>query len=456
MSSPLWEKCLSHLEGDLSAQQLNTWLRPLQAIETENSLRLLAPNPYVQAWVQEQLEQQINNLIQVFSQGCINKVNIEVGTKATESMPTRRKTDITEAGENLAETETQTTANAEPSLGSPINPLFTFDNYVEGKSNQIARAASLHVAEAPGTSGYNPLFLYGGTGLGKTHLMLAVGNKIKKDNPKARVIYLSSERFVQDMITALRNNAIDQFKAHYRSADALLIDDIQFFAKKERSQEEFFYTFNSLLEGQRQIILTCDRFPKEVENLDERLQSRLGWGLTVAIEPPELETRVAILIKKAQQNLVTLPDDVAFFIAKRIKSNVRDLEGALQRVMAFARFTNQPLSIDMAQEALKDLLALHQKLVTLESIQKTVAEYFKIRVSDLLAKKRTRSIARPRQIAMALAKELTSHSLPEIGESFGGRDHTTVLHACRKVAELKETDTRVAEDYRNLLRTLSS
>ena len=272
-----------------------------------------------------------------------------------------------------------------------MNPLFTFDNYVEGKSNQIARAASLHVAEAPGTSGYNPLFLYGGTGLGKTHLMLAVGNKIRQNNPKARVIYLSSERFVQDMIT-------------------------------------------------------------EVENLDERLQSRLGWGLTIAIEPPELETRVAILIKKAQQNLITLPDDVAFFIAKRIKSNVRDLEGALQRVMAFSRFTNQPLSIDMAQDALKDLLALHQKLVTLESIQKTVAEYFKIRVSDLLAKKRTRSVARPRQIA----KELTSHSLPEIGEAFGGRDHTTVLHACRKVVELKETDSRIAEDYRNLLRTLSS
>ena len=448
MSSPLWEKCLSHLEGDLSAQQLNTWLRPLQAIETEDTLRLLAPNPYVKAWVHEQLEQQINTLIKGLSNGSINKLEIEVGTKEAISVEKTR----------LRSKPAETVAEAEPmpAIGSPMNPLFTFDNYVEGKSNQIARAASLHVAEAPGTSGYNPLFLYGGTGLGKTHLMLAVGNKIRQNNAKARVIYLSSERFVQDMITALRNNAIDQFKAHYRSADALLIDDIQFFAKKERSQEEFFYTFNSLLEGQRQIILTCDRFPKEVENLDERLQSRLGWGLTIAIEPPELETRVAILIKKAQQNLITLPDDVAFFIAKRIKSNVRDLEGALQRVMAYSRFTNQPLSIEMAQDALKDLLALHQKLVTLESIQKTVAEYFKIRVSDLLAKKRTRSIARPRQIAMALAKELTSHSLPEIGEAFGGRDHTTVLHACRKVVELKETDSRIAEDYRNLLRTLSS
>ncbi|WP_439503138.1 chromosomal replication initiator protein DnaA [Methylophaga sp.] len=454
MSSPLWEKCLSHLEGDLSAQQLNTWLRPLQAIETEDSLRLLAPNPYVKAWVHEQLEQQINALIKGLTNGSINKIEIEVGTKDSISAEkTKRRVKTTDkAPASIAVSEIEPS----PAIGSPMNPLFTFDNYVEGKSNQIARAASLHVAEAPGTSGYNPLFLYGGTGLGKTHLMLAVGNKIRQNNPKARVIYLSSERFVQDMITALRNNAIDQFKAHYRSADALLIDDIQFFAKKERSQEEFFYTFNSLLEGQRQIILTCDRFPKEVENLDERLQSRLGWGLTIAIEPPELETRVAILIKKAQQNLITLPDDVAFFIAKRIKSNVRDLEGALQRVMAFSRFTNQPLSIDMAQDALKDLLALHQKLVTLESIQKTVAEYFKIRVSDLLAKKRTRSVARPRQIAMALAKELTSHSLPEIGEAFGGRDHTTVLHACRKVVELKETDSRIAEDYRNLLRTLSS
>jgi len=447
VSSSLWEKCLSHLEGELSVQQLNTWLRPLQAIETENSLALLAPNPYVQAWVEEQLEQTINDLVKQLSRGSINNVQIEVGTKkSTKSTLKNNKNKSKKSGK----------PKAEPAIGSPMNPLFTFDSFVEGKSNQIARAGSLHVAEAPGTSGYNPLFLYGGTGLGKTHLMLAVGNEIKKNNPKARVIYLSSERFVQDMITSLRNNVIDQFKAHYRNADALLIDDIQFFAKKERSQEEFFYTFNNLLEGQRQIILTCDRFPKEVENLDERLQSRLGWGLTVAIEPPELETRVAILIKKAQQNLVTLPEDVAFFIAQRIRSNVRDLEGALQRVLAYSRFTKQSLSIDMAQEALKDLLALHQKLVTLENIQKTVADYFKMRVSDLLSKKRTRSIARPRQLAMALAKELTNHSLPEIGDAFGGRDHTTVLHACRKVAELIETDNRIAEDHKNLFRTLSS
>ncbi|MBL1320232.1 MAG: chromosomal replication initiator protein DnaA [Methylophaga sp.] len=446
MSSPLWEKCLSHLEDDLSAQQLNTWLRPLQVIETESSLRLLAPNSYVQAWVQEQLEQKINVLLAGLTQNKITAVQIEVGSKLIDAP----------ADTGNATPSKSRNSIAEPALGNPMNPMFTFDTYVEGKSNQIARAASLHVSESPGTSGYNPLFLYGGTGLGKTHLMLAVGNQIKKNNPKARVMYLSSERFVQDMITALRKGVIDQFKAHYRSADALLIDDIQFFAKKERSQEEFFYTFNSLLEGQKQIILTCDRFPKEVDNLDERLQSRLGWGLTVAIEPPELETRVAILIKKAQQNQVVLPEDVAFFIAQRIKSNVRDLEGALQRVMAYSRFTNQPLSIDMAEIALKDLLALHQKLVTLENIQKTVADYFKIRMSDLLSKKRTRSIARPRQIAMALAKELTNHSLPEIGEAFGGRDHTTVLHACRKIAELIETDNRIAEDHRNLFRSLSS
>lgn len=454
MSSALWEKCLSHLEGELSVQQLNTWLRPLHAIETEDTLHLLAPNAYVQAWVQEQLEHTIHTLLTQLSQGKISNVSIEVGTHNNDSQDSEPSTDTT--SNKTAPNKRPNSTTTEPALGSPMNPLFTFDSFVEGKSNQIARAGSLHVAEAPGTSGYNPLFLYGGTGLGKTHLMLAVGNQIKKNNPKARVMYLSSERFVQDMITSLRNNVIDQFKAHYRNVDALLIDDIQFFAKKERSQEEFFYTFNNLLEGQRQIILTCDRFPKEVENLDERLQSRLGWGLTVAIEPPELETRVAILIKKSQQNLIELPDDVAFFIAQRIRSNVRDLEGALQRVLAYARFTRQPLSIDIAQEALKDLLALHQKLVTLESIQKTVAEYFKIRVSDLLSKKRTRSIARPRQLAMALAKELTNHSLPEIGEAFGGRDHTTVLHACRKVAELLEIDSRIAEDHRNLLRTLSS
>lgn len=443
MSAPLWEKCLSHLETELSAQDLNTWLRPLQAVETPTSLRLMAPNAYVQAWVAEQLSPKIDELMSALSKGKINQVNISVG----HDKPV----------ETQAETKAiASTSAAPPAAGAPLNPSQTFDSFIEGKSNQIAHAASRYVAENLGISGYNPLFIYGATGLGKTHLMLAVGNHIKQQTPDARVLYLSSERFVQDFVTAVRNGKMETFQAHYRSADALLIDDIQFFAKKEKSQEEFFHTFNSLLEGQRQIIMTCDRFPKEVTELDARLQSRLGWGLTVAVEPPELETRVAILIKKAQQQDCVLPDDVAFFIAKRIRSNVRELEGALQRVLAHHRFTHEDFSIDMAQTALKDLIALHQKLVTLESIQKTVAEYFKIRLSDLLSKKRTRSIARPRQVAMALAKELTHHSLPEIGDAFGGRDHTTVIHACRKIAELKETDSRIAEDYTNISRTLSS
>lgn len=441
VSAPLWEKCLSRLETELSAQDLNTWLRPLHAIETPTSLRLLAPNAYVQSWITEQLLPKIDGLMVSLSNGAITQVKISVGSDE----PTATKTNTS-----------PTASGTKPAEGAPLNPTQTFDTFIEGTSNQIAHAASQYIAENPGTNGYNPLFIYGATGLGKTHLMLAVGNHIKQQNADARVLYLSSERFVQDFVTAVRNGKMDEFQAHYRSADALLIDDIQFFAKKEKSQEEFFHTFNSLLEGQRQIILTCDRFPKEVANLDERLQSRLGWGLTVAVEPPELETRVAILIKKAQQQDVSLPDDVAFFIAQRIRSNVRELEGALQRVLAHHRFRNEPFSIEMAQTALKDLLALHQKLVTLENIQKVVAEYFKIRVSDLLSKKRTRSIARPRQIAMALAKELTHHSLPEIGDAFGGRDHTTVIHACRKVAELRETDTRIEEDYNNISRTLSS
>ena len=439
VATPLWEQCLLKLEDELSAQELNTWLRPLQAIESPTSLRLLAPNNYVQSWVQVQLGERLNELVFALSEGKITAALIVVGNDAPAEVITSPRTKVTPP----------------PAKSTPLNPAQTFDTFVEGKSNQIARAASMHIADNPGSTGYNPLFLYGATGLGKTHLMLAVGNQILQQNPSARVLYLSSERFVQDMVTALRNNVITEFKAYYRSADALLIDDIQFFAKKERSQEEFFYTFNSLLENQKQIILTCDRFPKEVSNLDERLQSRLGWGLTVAMEPPELETRVAILIKKAQQQHIVLPDDIAFFIASRIRSNVRELEGALQRVVAHHRFSKQPLSLEMAQTAMKDLLALHQKLITLENIQKTVAEYFKIRVSDLHAKTRIRKIARPRQIAMALAKELTHHSLPEIGDAFGGRDHTTVLHACRKIAELKETTPNVAEDYRNLLMTLS-
>ncbi|MBU2978443.1 chromosomal replication initiator protein DnaA [Alteromonas sp. C1M14] len=338
---------------------------------------------------------------------------------------------------------------------SNINPTYQFDNFVEGKSNQLARAAATQVANNPGGS-YNPLFIYGGTGLGKTHLLHAVGNGIIANRPGAKIVYMHSERFVQDMVKALQNNAIEDFKRFYRSVDALLIDDIQFFANKERSQEEFFHTFNALLEGNQQIILTSDRYPKEIDGVEDRLKSRFGWGLTIAIEPPELETRVAILMRKAAENKIHLPDEVAFFIAKRLRSNVRELEGALNRVIANANFTGRPITIDFVREALRDLLALQEKLVTVDNIQKTVADYYKIKVSDILSKRRSRSVARPRQVAMALAKELTNHSLPELGNAFGGRDHTTVLHACRKIEQLREESHDIKEDYKNLIRTLSS
>ena len=336
-----------------------------------------------------------------------------------------------------------------------LNQQFTFDTFVEGKSNQLAKAASSQVAENPGGS-YNPLFLYGGVGLGKTHLMHAVGNEIVRRNPAAKVAYLRSERFVADMVKALQLNAINDFKRFYRSLDALLIDDIQFFAGKERSQEEFFHTFNALLEGGQQVILTCDRFPKEIVNMEERLKSRFGWGLTVMVEPPELETRVAIIMKKAEQARVRISNEAAFFIAQKIRSNVRELEGALKLVIANSHFTGQAITPEFIRESLKDLLALHEKQVSIDNIQRTVAEYYKMKVADLHSKRRTRTITRPRQMAMALAKELTSHSLPEIGEAFGGRDHTTVLHACRKVGELQETDPSIREDYQNFLRLLTT
>jgi chromosomal replication initiator protein len=365
-----------------------------------------------------------------------------------------------EVGSRGADIPVQATAEpdrrlARPVLESRLNAAFTFGNFVEGKSNQLARAAAMQVGMNPGRA-YNPLFIYGGVGLGKTHLMHAIGNLIAEREPDARVTYIHAERFVGDMVRGLQHNAIAEFKRAYRSLDALLIDDIQFFAKKDRSQEEFFHTFNALLEGQRQIILTCDRYPKEVSGLEERLKSRFGWGLTVAIEPPELETSVAILMSKASAVRESLPEEVAFFIAQRIRSNVRELEGALRRVIATAHFTGRAITLDFAKEALRDLLASQDRLVTIENIQKTVAEYFKIRVADLLSKRRSRSIARPRQIAMALAKELTRHSLPEIGDAFGGRDHTTVLHACRRIKALRDSESRVSEDYNNLFRTLTS
>ncbi len=441
MELTLWKRCTEHLEHQLSAQQFNTWIRPLQAIEEPDSLRLLAPNQFVLDQVRSQFLDMIHSAVTRNAGEVSPELILEIGSRRQSQAVSPVKGDGQWSRTPLVRQ-------------SNLNPGFTFENFVQGKSNQIAHAASLQVAGNVGGA-YNPLFIYGGTGLGKTHLMHAVGNTIKKQNAQARVVYLHSERFVADMIKALQHNAIDEFKRFYRSVNALMIDDIQFFAGKERSQEEFFHTFNTLLENQQQVILTCDRYPKEVDGLEERLKSRFGWGLTVAIEPPELETRVAILMSKAQQMGVELPHEVAFFIAKKIRSNVRELEGALRRVSANAHFTGRPITLDFAKEALRDLLALQDKLVTIENIQKTVAEYYKIRVSDLLSAKRSRSIARPRQVAMALAKELTNHSLPEIGEAFGGRDHTTVIHACRKVKELSEADARISEDYTNLLRTLS-
>ena len=338
---------------------------------------------------------------------------------------------------------------------SNLNPAFTFQAFVQGKSNQLALAAAQQVADNPG-GGYNPLFIYGGVGLGKTHLMHAVGCEMLKRNPNARIVYLHSERFVADMVKALQLNAINDFKRYYRSVDALLIDDIQFFAGKERSQEEFFHTFNTLLEGGQQLILTSDRYPKEINGVEERLKSRFGWGLTVPIEPPELETRVAILMKKADEARIVLPDDAAFFLAQKIRSNVRELEGALKRVIANAHFTGSVINTSFIKESLKDLLALQDKQVSIDNIQRVVADYYKIKTNDLLSKRRSRSVARPRQVAMSLSKELTNHSLPEIGNAFGGRDHTTVLHACRKIKELRESNNDISEDYKNLLRHLTA
>ena len=451
MSESLWNRCLRVLESELPEQQFNTWVRPLQAIEREGELKLLAPNRYVIEWLGQNSLPRIKELIRAFAEEPAPELVLDVGTRAGVAAPS-----VTVNGSHsTANGASARTRRLAPSLlGGPINSGFTFDSFVEGKSNQLAKAAAIQVAGNPGRA-YNPLFIYGGVGLGKTHLMHAVANKIKEKNSEARVAYVHSERFVGDMVKALQHNTINDFKTAYRSLDALMIDDIQFFAGKERSQEEFFHTFNALLESQQQVILTCDRYPKEVDGLEERLKSRFGWGLTVAIEPPELETCVAILMSKAAMSQVDLPEEVAFFVAKRIRSNVRELEGALRRVVATSNFTGRPITLDLVKEALRDLLALQEKLVTVENIQKTVAEYYKIRIADLLSKRRSRSIARPRQVAMALAKELTNHSLPEIGDAFGGRDHTTVLHACRRVKELRESERRIGEDYMNLLRTLA-
>ncbi|WP_018691220.1 chromosomal replication initiator protein DnaA [Algicola sagamiensis] len=459
MYQSVWQSCLNTLQDELPSQQFSMWIRPLQIESSDNTLTLYAPNRFVLDWVRDKYLNRINELIRQHCGDESPSLRFDVGSKPSlmaDRMQEEQKSTQRPASASFL---SQTNAAPEPApkqiTQSNIRANYQFENFVEGKSNQLARAAATQVSDNPGGA-YNPLFLYGGTGLGKTHLLHAVGNGILMKKKDAKVIYMHSERFVQDMVKALQNNAIEEFKRYYRSVDALLIDDIQFFANKERSQEEFFHTFNALLEGNQQIILTSDRYPKEIDGVEDRLKSRFGWGLTIAIEPPELETRVAILMRKAEESNIRLPEEVAFFIAKRLRSNVRELEGALNRVIANANFTGRPITIDFVKEALRDLLALQEKLVTIENIQKTVAEYFKIRVADLLSKRRSRSVARPRQIAMALAKELTNHSLPEIGDAFGGRDHTTVLHACRKVDALKEESHEIKEDYQNLIRTLSS
>ncbi|PCM50424.1 chromosomal replication initiator protein DnaA [Pseudomonas fluorescens] len=507
MSVELWQQCVELLREELPAQQFNTWIRPLQVEAEGDELRVYAPNRFVLDWVNEKYLGRVLELLDEHGNGMAPALSLLIGSKrssapraapnaplaaaqvsqaqantvpasapapAPSAAPAKRSTQKNEevseepsrdsfdpmagaASQQAPVRAEQRTVQVEGALKhtSYLNRTFTFENFVEGKSNQLARAAAWQVADNP-KHGYNPLFLYGGVGLGKTHLMHAVGNHLLKKNPNAKVVYLHSERFVADMVKALQLNAINEFKRFYRSVDALLIDDIQFFARKERSQEEFFHTFNALLEGGQQVILTSDRYPKEIEGLEERLKSRFGWGLTVAVEPPELETRVAILMKKADQAKVELPHDAAFFIAQRIRSNVRELEGALKRVIAHSHFMGRDITIELIRESLKDLLALQDKLVSVDNIQRTVAEYYKIKISDLLSKRRSRSVARPRQVAMALSKELTNHSLPEIGDVFGGRDHTTVLHACRKINELKESDADIREDYKNLLRTLTT
>jgi chromosomal replication initiator protein len=447
----MWSSCLHRLEQELSDQQLNTWIRPLQIIEEDNQIKLLAPNRFVQDWVKQNFEDKIQTILSDLDPEQATRLEIEIGSQSLNKEEPAKQVNGNKSPAFLNNLKPQTNNSQ---VENNLNPAFTFDNFVEGKSNQLAKAASLQVAENPGDA-YNPLFFYGGVGLGKTHLMHAVGNMILKSKPDARITYIHSERFVGHMVKALQHNTIDAFKQHYRSLDAILVDDIQFFAGKERSQEEFFHTFNALLEEGSQIILTCDRYPKEVEGLEERLRSRFGWGLPVCIEPPELETRVAILQKKAEEANTELPNEVAFFIAKRIRSNIRELEGAFRRVMATANFTGTAITLEFAKDALRDLIALQERTITIDNIQKTVAEYYKIRISDLHSNRRSRSITRPRQLAMALSKELTNHSLPEIGAAFGGRDHTTVLHGCRKIAELRESDNKINEDYKNMFRILS-
>ena len=483
MAVTIWQECVDCLKAELPSQQFNTWIRPLHVELDSSVLRIFAPNRFILDWVKGKFLPRIAEILTDSGEASL-EIRLEVfsgdaSQRVALAAPQSAKPSEPRATANTND-QLKTQANAAPAIAlnssrpgvsarrnvdiviegnlrhrGALNVENTFDNFVEGKSNQLARAAAIQVAENPGYA-YNPLFIYGGVGLGKTHLMHAIGNYLVAKKPSAKVVYLHSETFVATMVTALQLNAINEFKRFYRSVDALLIDDIQFFAGKERSQEEFFHTFNALLEGGQQIILTCDRYHKEINGLEERLKSRFGWGLTVAVEPPELETRAAILMNKAALSNIELPNDVAMFIAQRLRSNVRELEGALKRVIAHSNFTGQKIDLDLIKEALRDLFALQDKLVTIDNIQRSVAEYYKIKMADMLSKRRNRSVARPRQVAMCLSKELTNHSLPEIGDAFGGRDHTTVMHACKQVKKLRGSSIDIQEDYNNLLRSLSS
>ena len=435
-----WNHCLRHFEKSLPAQQYKTWIQPLNARLDQHTVVVSAPNRFVLEWVKDKFAPEIERL------------SSEYLHKPTQVVLT--------LSENAAEETPRPAPEVEVPAPKPkireqsrLNPSFNFDSFVTGKANQLARAAALQVAEHPGVA-YNPLFVYGGVGLGKTHLIQAIGNRLLELNPSAKVRYIHAEQYVSDVVRAYQHKAFDGFKRYYHSLDLLLIDDIQFFSGKNRTQEEFFYAFNALIEAHKQVIITCDTYPKEIAGIEDRLISRFGWGLTVAIEPPELEMRVAILLKKAEAERISLPEDIAFFVATHIQSNVRELEGGLKRVLAYAKFANAKLSVDLAREALKDLLAVQVRQVSVENIQRIVADYYKIKVSEMYSKKRTRTVARPRQVAMALAKELTHLSLPDIGDAFGGRDHTTVLHACRKIAELRASNAEITRDFDALLQTL--